>query len=411
MRINKRLILVIVTMLWFLVVIAQRNVYSLSPRSDLNAFQVPWWDYLKLHGFHGILTINHDINGNYGPIWYFIIVIFCKLGIYSTFSVVWCIKMLAAGFTILTAWAVAKIVQVSVGRQVWNDVLAYTLVLFSPVVFGDMLKTNLPDSSYFFFCALAILMILKKQHWLAWIFVGVAIAFKAMGMYVTPFLAFLYLRDFKQMNWLNRIGPGFMLVGMALASLPAMVLGEKPWLAIFGNIAARSGGVIKRDYGIWKLINGGPWVWFPNLTRIQKEQLYLYGIAMIILLFLAIYLLIYIIPQRSRSVQNQALLYMLVGSPLIFWLFLPAQHETYFSIAGIFAIILVSIQPRLKHWLLVIVIDFLVWSGYHGLGQLFNQVGCTYLLIGVTIYLIYEIVRLSNVKQYLSDNDFTLGGV
>ncbi|QIL50151.1 hypothetical protein G7084_01715 [Weissella coleopterorum] len=407
MRINKKMIFGIVTFLWLIVMFAQRNLYPLSPHSDLNAFQIPWWEYLNGHGFHGILNINHDINGNYGPIWYFTIVVLCKLGVYSALPTVWCIKILAGIFTFLSAWAMAVLMRVIIGDKVWNDVLAYTLVLFSPVFLGDIFKTNLPDSSFFLFSILAIVAVFKQKHWLSWFWVGVAVSFKAMGIYVTPFLAFFYLRDFKKMSLWARLSPLMTVIGMAICALPAIILGEHPFMAMFGNIMTRSGGLSKRDFGILKLIDGGSWVWFPNLNHAQKVEMQLAGIAVLALIFLGLYLMIYLIPKLSQ--QNEALLYLLVASPMLCWLFLPAQHETYFNIAGVFAIILVGVHPNLKHWLILLMTNFLVWSGYHGFRQGVNQVFCTYLLIGLILYLVFEIVRLSNMDVFLANSSNKLG--
>lgn len=395
---NKRLLMTIIIICWLIMISAQWNVFPLSQYSDLNRFQLQWWEYLRSHGFTGIATINHDINGNYGPVWYFMIVIFNKIGLYPALSVAHCIKLMTSILALGCGLISMKIVSHTMNANKYNDIIAFVTVMFGPALFGDLFKTNLPDSFYYLFVLLAILSVVKKQDWLSWFFIGISISFKAMGIYILPAVFFLYLTSFKRLRLINKLAPTFTILGMFICSIPGIVAGMTPINAMLGNIISRGSKVLSLKFGFWRIFDGGSWIWWPTLSNSQQQQMYIFGLMLLISVFLGLYSLVFFTENSSDEYLN--LWYLLVVSPLLFWFFLPAQHETYFSLSPLLGSLLFAQYPSKKNFTILIIANFFVWEGYHGFQQLTSPITYCYLILVFILYIIYTMFGNSNIKRF-----------
>ncbi|WP_027698911.1 hypothetical protein [Weissella oryzae] len=396
---TKQLLMGLILVIWLIMIAAQWNTLPLSHHADLYHFQLPWWNYLSEHGFKGIATINQDINGNYGPIWYFIIVLFNKIGLYPALTVEHCIKLMTSILILICSLVAMRIVAInSKDKQHFNDILAFAIVIFSPTLFGDLFKTNLPDSFYYLFALLAILSVIKKLDWLGWLFMGVAISFKAMGMYILPTLFFIYLIRFNQYKLVNKLAPLFSIIGMFICAIPGIVFGMKPLEALLGNIISRSSKTLSIKFGFWRIFDGQSWIWWPTLNSYQQQQMYGFGLAILAIVFLGLYILIY--ATKNESDQYLSLWYLLVLSPLLFWFFLPAQHETYFGLSPLLSSLLFAQFPNRRNLVILLIANFFIWEGYHGFQQIFTPITYFYLILLLVAYLIYEIIKLSKIKRF-----------
>lgn len=117
-----------------------RHVFPAA--GDIAISQVRWWDYLNEKGFKGISTINQDIGADYTNIWYFIIVLFCKIGLYPTISLEVCIKLMAILGSIISGIAVYFIVKNFTQKESWKPAIAFCITLFSSTLFLDILKNK-----------------------------------------------------------------------------------------------------------------------------------------------------------------------------------------------------------------------------------------------------------------------------
>lgn len=61
-RVNHKLFFYLIFLsIWLVVFFSQLNLYPQNMTNDLSLYQIPWWQYLHEHGFHGIATINSEL--------------------------------------------------------------------------------------------------------------------------------------------------------------------------------------------------------------------------------------------------------------------------------------------------------------------------------------------------------------
>ncbi|MCT8389930.1 hypothetical protein D0501_07600 [Leuconostoc holzapfelii] len=393
---------------WFAIFLAQLNLYPKNITNDLSLYQLPWWKYLSTHGFHGIATINSEVYSqigdqryyaDYTSVWYFIIVVITKLGVHpNVASVAAAIKCIGAGFTIMSSvvtFLIVKYFQVNKSEKQWNAVFAAMLILFIPPFFGDMLKTNLPDSAYIALVLLSLLMFLKEKYGFSWFIFGVAIYFKAMALYIAPLYIFLYLFNLKNTSIIEKLAPLFSFLGLISASLPGYFAGLTLFESAFGTLLERTSSTGGAENGFLSIFDGKDQ--FVNFPVISQNNLGHFQIISILLMFSYFCLVIFLMFQTKSEVGLKiSLLDLTIISPLIFWFFLPGQHENYFSISAVFSFLVFFIAPTKKYFILMGILNFLVWESYHFVPKLlFNP----YLFIIIMFYLTWEIIKRSELHM------------
>lgn len=390
--------------IWLIVFFSQLNLYPQNMTNDLSLYQIPWWQYLHEHGFHGIATINSELYSqigdqrhyaDYTSIWYFIIVLFSKFGIYpDILNVAAAIKYIGAVFTLLSSLFAYLIVKHFQKGEGWQAILAASLILFIPPFLGDILKTNLPDSAYIALVLLSLLLFLKNKYPLSWLIFGIAIYFKAMALYIAPLYIFYYLYTFKESTIIEKIAPIFSFLGLFVVALPGYFAGLTLWDSALGTILGRTASTLSAENGFLSLVDGRePFVNFPVISPGNIGSFQTVSMALMIVF---IYLLMFLLFQtKSETALTFSMIDLTIVSPIILWFFLPGQHENYFSISAVFAFLAFLIVPTKKYFLLFIILNFLVWQSYHfGPKVLFNP----YLFVLIMIYFTWEIFKRSDIQ-------------
>jgi hypothetical protein len=380
-----------VFLLWAIMMFAARHLAS----SDTN-IQATLWDYRAKRGFHGIGTINAEIGANYTVVWYFIIVIFTKLHLYPHFAIEENIKMLAIGFTIASSITTYFITKHLCPNSQWRPTIAALLILFMPAFFCDIIKTNLPDASYLTFCLLAVLALLKKRYWLVWFLIGVAMSFKMMGVYIVPFLLYLYARDFRKATRFNMFAPLFAVVGYLICSLPGLLVGQGLYDVTVGTVMQRS-DVLNTTFAanFWTIFGGdySGWQYFPSVSPVQTPSMKLFAYSAVLLVFIVVYILLFSI--RGRRKQQYGIEVLLVVSPLICYFFMPAQHEGYFALAPVLAMIVWVVHNSRLHFWLFIILSYILWCGYHGYPYVLNTGDNSIVIAAIIGFLVWTLYRLT----------------
>lgn len=404
-RVNHKLFFYLIFLsIWLVVFFSQLNLYPQNMTNDLSLYQIPWWQYLHEHGFHGIATINSELYSqigdqrhyaDYTSIWYFIIVLFSKFGIYpDILNVAAAIKYIGAVFTLLSSLFAYLIVKHFQKGEGWQAILAASLILFIPPFLGDILKTNLPDSAYIALVLLSLLLFLKNKYPLSWLIFGIAIYFKAMALYIAPLYIFYYLYTFKESTIIEKIAPIFSFLGLFVAALPGYFAGLTLWDSALGTILGRTASTLSAENGFLSLVDGRePFVNFPVISPGNIGSFQTVSMALMIVF---IYLLMFLLFQtKSETALTFSMIDLTIVSPIILWFFLPGQHENYFSISAVFAFLAFLIVPTKKYFLLFIILNFLVWQSYHfGPKVLFNP----YLFVLIMIYFTWEIFKRSDIQ-------------
>lgn len=390
-----------VLLFYITIMFVLRHVFPAA--GDIAISQVRWWDYLNEKGFKGISTINQDIGADYTNIWYFIIVLFCKIGLYPTISLEVCIKLMAILGSIISGIAVYFIVKNFTQKESWKPVIAFCITLFSSTLFLDILKTNLPDSLYIAPVLFALLAIIKHKPIIAWFLVGVAMQFKMMAIYILPLFAMLYILEFNKNKAKDILAPLSILPGFILPAIPGWISGLNLYESVFGTIFSRSGDGLSR-FGIGGVLFDPNWKWLPTVDSDPKGAV-LFGYLMIILIFLVIFAMIMNIKNKQK--QKIQMGNLLIISPLVMFMFMPAQHEGYFSLAVIFALIISTISFSKRNWVLFGYLSFVHFSFVMN----FTFIGMpnNYLIICAIGYLFISILKETKIFDRIKNEkvDYT----
>jgi len=374
--------------------IGLRHIYPAN--GDLNV-QLNWWFwFLDQNGFHGIATIRQHTGADVTPIWYYVLFLFTKSGLYARLTPVYCIRSLAIVGTIVAVVCTYFIVKTLIKRPgSWQPLIFAAIVPFLPAFFMDLLKTNIPDSIYLSLDLVALLAMLKKRPGLAWLAVGVAISFKAMAIYFVPFLLFVWLKRLKSGTIWDRLAPLFVIPGFLVTCIPAYLAGMSLYDATIGVLVSRSGAMNYEWWGIWQILFSGAPPWMPGTpTADQASGLMLYGAATAALAFLVLFVMLFNV--KDRQTQFQAAWDLLVAAPIICYLFMPAQHEIYWALASVIALFVYAMRRSRASLAVLLVLSFSMLEMYLG-GRVMPAVVFDYIVLAVAGYLCWRIFRATEL--------------
>jgi len=382
-------------LLWVIMMIGLRHIYP--PNGDMVVLLRPWFAYIADHGFAGIATIRQNTGSDITPIWHFLMFLFTQTKFYNPQTVEYCVKSLAIFGTLIATVAVFFIVKTLVKRPAsWLPLVAAAVVPFLPAFFMDTVKANIPDSIYLGLDLLALLALLKKRPGLAWFLVGVALSFKMMAIYILPFVVFLWLRKWPSAKVWHRVSPLFIIPGFLLTCIPGYLAGLSLYDSTIGVLVFRATTMGYEWWGIWQLLFNNSLLHVPGgIAADQVHNVMLYGLAMLALIFIALFALLFGIRDSQR--QNQAALDFLVASPILCYMFLPSQHEAYWALSSVFALIVLVIRRSRASLAVLIVLSFTLFELYLG-GRVVSIIVLNYALLAVAGYLCFRIFQVSELR-------------
>jgi len=191
--------------------------------------------------------------------------------------------------------------------------------------------------------------------------------------------------------------------------LPGIIAGQSVAQATIGTFMLRatggggaSGGFI--GWGIWPPLFMPNWQWMPTLPTpgvdpaSQVQAITIFGMAVLVLLFVVLIALLLTATDRDR--QMQAALDFLILSPIVSFLFLPSQHEGYWSLAVVLAMVTFSVRWSRQSGIVLVILGFLLIQMYAG-GQVITGTVCEYALVAVGLYEIARILKATRFPQTL----------
>ncbi len=186
--------------------------------SDATECLIPWYEAIKSNG--GILGLGKPIEGlNYSFTYQFFIAIMTYLPIKSLYAY----KILSVIFDYLLAGAVAYTVfDITNAHKAEKALIAFVLTACSPVVFMDSAAWAQCDSIYAFWVILALIFLTKERYARAFVFYGIAFAFKFQAVFALPFFLFYYFYKRRYSILYFAIIPTMMI----LLSLPSLIQGR-----------------------------------------------------------------------------------------------------------------------------------------------------------------------------------------
>lgn len=176
----------IIYMVAFVLRLLGRNFVSF----DMSGCLIPWFAEVKTRG--GLAALSEQI-GDYGVLYQTII----SFMTYIDISEVYQYKILSVIFDFFISYFIYKIVSEYGKSSKKIGLLAAGLYLLLPTVFLNSSFWGQCDSIYSFFCIVFLYYLRKEDFGKAFVFLGVAFAFKLQTIFVLPFVCFYYLKNRK----------------------------------------------------------------------------------------------------------------------------------------------------------------------------------------------------------------------
>ena len=297
---------------------------------DVRNWVFAWYDYHLEHGVSGLEQAPTNVMsdaGNYPPpFFYFLLVA-------SQFDA-WLPKLhLVKLFPTIFDFALAGVVLLIVRRaspRPQHPWIAFFMVLFAPTVLANSALWGQADSIPTTFVAASILAIMGGHPILACMAAGVAISFKATGVFILPFLLMLALRG--RIKWAH-----LLVVPLAYAAmmLPAIIAGRSVIDVL--TIYLRQGELYER-----LSMNA------PNLYAFAPDWFYDAGRVLGFVVTAAACAAFALAPVRWRAALTPRFLLLAATLSLLLVPFLlPKMHDRYFYAVDVVAIALAWHDRRL----------------------------------------------------------------
>ncbi len=290
---------------------------------DFIGYFRPWFNELKLHGFHAFKNNFFD----YYPPYVYLVYIVIRLLPEAPATVATKIPSMAADF-------VCAFFAYRIARLKWPDgpipLLAAIVVLFAPTVVINSALWAQTDSLFTTAILAGLYFLMIDRKWLGLIGIGAAFSFKAQTIFIAPLLFALCLR--REVPWKSLL---LIPLIMALALIPTWIAG-RPLLDLLQIYPAQTG-----EFEQLTLNAPSLYAWLPDTPR-NYETFFIPGLALggaVALIFCAAVF-------RSRAKFNQAILLELaLASFMVIPFFLPKMHERYFYPADILSVLYAVFFP------------------------------------------------------------------
>lgn len=334
--------LVIVVILVSLLALIVR--YKLLPyqSGDYQLALSPWFETLKAGGgFAALADFPGDYNAPYMTIMAFLT--------YLPFNSLYTIKAVSIVFDIVLALACAYLVYTLCERQPKRKLLTaltYIVVLFLPQVFLNSAYWGQCDSIFASFCVLAVIFLIKDKFVRAFLFLGLAMAFKLQFIFILPVFIIAYLIKRKFSILLFLLVP---LTNFALC-LPAIIMGKPiaDCLLIYFRQTQTFASSISMNYiNLYNILGADPIYW--NL------------VGTILTLVVCIIVAVIVINYKIKF-DAEHILAMTIWFSIVIPFLLPGMHERYLYVGEMLSVVYYIIYR--KNGFVTLLINAYAWIMY-----------------------------------------------
>lgn len=312
--------------------------------ADYVIFLERWYNQILNGG--GVDSLK-EIVGNYNFLYQMCIAIMT----YFPFKSLYAYKILSIVFDYLLAIIVAVLVWSVSDRDRKNKaVMAYLIVICSPIVILNSAAWAQCDAIYVFWAVVAIYALVKEKYLLSFIFLGISFSFKLQSIFILPFFLFTYFVK-KKFSILNFIA---IPLTMMCANLGGVLFGRSIFdiFFVYFNQANEYKQVALNYPSFWTLF-------FNSNNTIYYDSQHLVGMIMTVIV-LAVLMILCI--GKKIDLNNKNLIYMAFILTYTCVLFLPQMHERYGYLYEILAIIVLLLN--IKTIKLIVPLYIITFSTY-----------------------------------------------
>ncbi len=298
--------------------------------SDANLCLVPWYEAIKDNG--GVLGLGVPVEGlNYNFPYQFLIAIMTYIPIKPLYAY----KILSCIFDYFLAGAIAYLVHdIVTDHKFEKTLLAFIITSCSPVIFMDSAAWAQCDSIYTFWVVLAIIFLRKEKYLPAFIYYGIAFAFKFQAVFALPFFLFYYFYKKK----FSVLYFGLIPVAMIVLSLPSLVQGRtiSEMIHIYTDNTSLHTSISNGYPTFWRMLNDG--------TGAEGYITLKYTAMAFTVIVLGSFMYLWI--RNNIAINNTNMIIMAFVLTYSTIMFLPAMHERYGFVFEALAIVIVFIYHK-----------------------------------------------------------------
>lgn len=347
---------------------------------DMEVFLIPWFDELLNNG--GISGLRYQV-GNYNLLYQTLIALLTYIDIKS----IYLYKLLSCVFDYLLAYSGALLV-CRLKRVDWKKdylfELTFCVILFLPPVVLNSSVWGQCDCIYTVFLVLMLYFLLEERFRLAFVFFGIAFAFKLQAIFLLPFVIYLYFTR-KNFSILNL---GFSLLSFWVSGILCYFRGrsilEPFW--IYGR-QTNTYHEMSLNYPSFWLLLGNDYYTLKGFA--MALTMILLGIGLLVVLKL--------VEEQKHDLTDQKLLLLAVWTVWTCILFLPAMHERYSYPLDVLLVILCLVNVRfLAFAVFEIMLSILTYGNY-----LFanGRVSPVYGIVNVLVWIAFTVMVYSAVAE------------
>jgi len=269
---------------------------------------------------------------------------------------------------------------------VYKRQILYSVIVFLPTVILNSSCWGQGDSVYTAFCILTIVYICKENYRMAFIFYGIAFAFKLQSVFLLPILLILYVR--KKFSILYFF---FVPAINIILCLPAIIAGRPitDVILIYGKQMVAYPEMSLNYPNIYQIIQ------FPRTVGFMSLAL---SIALLLLGFYA-----YIIVRNKMNLHSQDIVR---GSIWCVWtccMFLPMMHERYSYMMEVLLVLYAFMIKKIKWGISAVTVNIVMVCAYNYV--LFNTSVFDMKILAIinfVLYVVFSIEILNSLKEVKS---------
>ncbi len=278
--------------------------------------------YMDIKNGGGLLALKQQV-GNYPAVYQTLIALFSYLPV----SPLYAYKGLSVIFDYLLAFE-AYLFLKQVSGERFKAALGYAIIILSPIVIMNSATWGQCDSIYTFFLVLTVHRLFEKKYRAAFIYYGLAFAFKMQSIFLLPYILYIYIteEDFSLLYFL------YIPAVIYLTYVPAFLFGRSLLdpIANYLYLAEFSNDLCMNVSNLWSIGSGD----YMSLQYVAM------GMALLILGGVLLFLM-------EKKVWIKDL--QLELSAWSIWtcvLFLPAMHDRYLYPVEIILILLACLKNK-----------------------------------------------------------------
>lgn len=353
---------------------------------DMSTYLLGWFMQMQqLGGLHGL---NVQV-GNYSVLYQTFIAVITYIPVDPLIS----IKVFSCFFDYVLAFAVFFIMyEKNDKKSLFPSVLAFAIILLSPVVFMNSSLWGQCDSIYTSLIMLSLYFFKKEKYVWVFLFFGLAFSFKMQAIFYLPFYLFAYLRTKKYSILHFLIVPATMI----FVCIPAYIMG-RGFKGFISPYYYQTDSLNKMSFSypsFWSILS--------DLPKSEAAYCETFKNPAIILTFVILATLMIVLCIKKCELTKESFLYIAFILAFTCTEFLPSMHERYAFPIEILAIIIAFKQRKTIPLAIWLTVSSCITYGSYLFGNNMNLA-----LLGIAnlvTYIAYIYILCPLTKTTTSDN-------